>query len=59
MSFQSWRVQSQFFEDGTGAIGNGSIWIKFNYTFTEPPNEEFDYSREGLKFKGNGSVILK
>lgn len=46
-----------FFEDVTGIIRNGTIWIKFNYSSTEPPNVEFDYSREGLKLKNNGTVI--
>lgn len=46
-----------FFEDVTGTITNGTIWIKFNYSSTEPPNVEFDYSREGLKLKNNGTVI--
>lgn len=35
-----------------------TIRIKFNYTFTEPPNEEIDYTEEGIKFKNNGMVIL-
>ncbi|MDQ3968193.1 MAG: hypothetical protein M3275_07340 [Thermoproteota archaeon] len=48
-----------FFEDNTGTITNGTIWIKFNYTCTEPPNEEIDYTQEGLKFKRNGTVILR
>ena len=48
-----------FFEDMTGTITNGTIWIKFNYTFTEPPNEEIEYTQEGLKFKNNRTVILR
>ena len=47
-----------FFEDMIGTITNGTIWIKFNYTFTEPPPEEIDYTQKGLKFKNNGTVIL-
>jgi hypothetical protein len=49
----------RFFEDMTGTITNRTIWIKFNYTFTEPLNEEIDYTQEGLKFKSNGTVILR
>jgi hypothetical protein len=47
-----------FFEDNTGTITNGTIWIKFNYTFTEPDPAEIEYTTEGLKFKNNGTVIL-
>jgi hypothetical protein len=43
----------------TGTIRNGTIWIKFNYTFTEPAPEEIDYTQEGIKFKNNGTVILR
>jgi hypothetical protein len=48
-----------FFEDNTGTIRNGTIWIKFNYTFTEPAPEEIDYTTEGLKFKSNGTTIFR
>lgn len=52
------KEKSQFFEDNTGKITNGTICIKFNYTFTEPIAEEIDYSQKRLKFKNNGRVIL-
>jgi hypothetical protein len=39
-------------------ITNGTISIKFNYTFTEPPNEEIDYTTEGLKFKSNRTAVI-
>jgi hypothetical protein len=52
------KEKSQFFEDNTGKITNGTICIKFNYTFTEPTAEEIDYTQKGLKFKNNGRVIL-
>jgi hypothetical protein len=43
----------------TGTItNNDTIRIKFNYTFTELPHEEIDYTEEGIKFKNNGTVIL-
>ena len=51
-------AKGTFLEDGTGTITNRTIWIKFNYTFTEPSPEEIDYTTEGLKFKNNGIVIL-
>jgi hypothetical protein len=43
----------------TGTIkNNDTIRIKFNYTFRGPPNEEIDYTDEGIKLKNNGTVIL-
>ncbi len=42
-------VKVTFFDNSTGTITNGTIWIKFNYTFTEPAPEEIDYTQEGLK----------
>jgi hypothetical protein len=48
-----------FFEYNTGTIRNGIILIKFNYTFTETAPEEIDYTTEDLKFKSNGTTILK
>jgi len=39
-------------------IANGTICIKFNYTFTELTAEEIDYTQKGLKFKNNETVIL-
>jgi hypothetical protein len=56
---QEQEAEVTFFEDMTGTIRNGTIWIKFNYTFTEPPQEEIDYTQEGIKFKNNGTVILR
>jgi hypothetical protein len=35
-------------EDNTGTNRNGTIWIKFNYTFTNPLASELDYTQEGI-----------
>jgi hypothetical protein len=47
-----------FYEDMTGIIINGTIWIRFNYTFTEPPPEEITYIRR-FKVRNKGTVIIK
>jgi hypothetical protein len=48
-----------FFEDRTCAIQNSTIRIQGAYFFTNPSSEEIDYTEEGVKFKNNGTVILR
>ena len=43
----------------TFVIQNGAIRIQGDYIFTNPSSEELDYTQEGIKFKSNGTVILR
>jgi hypothetical protein len=45
--------------DNSFTIENGTLKIKGLYIFTNPHEDEIDYTAEGIKFKSNGTVILR
>jgi hypothetical protein len=56
---QEQKAEVTFYEDRTFVIENGIIRIQGDYIFTNPSSEEIDYTQESLKFKSNGTVILR
>jgi hypothetical protein len=56
---QQKEAKVTFFEDFTGRIENGTMVLHFNHSWTHAQKNDIDYISEGLKFKNNGTVILK
>jgi hypothetical protein len=43
----------------TERIENGTMVVHFNYTFTPNQQNDIDFTSTWLKFRNNGTVILK
>ena len=48
-----------FFEDGTGLIRNGTMVLRFDFTYTHDKQDEIEPSSIDLKFQNNETIILK
>jgi hypothetical protein len=47
------KEKSQFFEDNTGRVENGTKVLHFDYIFTHNQQDDIEFTSTGLKFQNN------